>query len=66
MNRKQLGVTMLGLLISMPAAVAADQPTPLQKSLGDLSVHSSWIYNDLGAGFAQSKKTGKPLLVVFR
>ena len=66
MNRKQLGVTMLGLLISMPAAVAADQPTPLQKSLGDLNVHGSWIYNDLGAGFAQSKKTGKPLLVVFR
>ena len=25
-----------------------------------------WIYNNLDQGFAEAKKTGKPLLVVFR
>ena len=25
-----------------------------------------WIYDDLNLGFAQAKKTGKPLLLVFR
>ena len=25
-----------------------------------------WIYNDLDQGFAEAKKTDKPLLVVFR
>jgi hypothetical protein len=25
-----------------------------------------WIYNDFDEGFAEAKKTGKPLLVVFR
>lgn len=38
----------------------------LQKSLKDDAVHEAWIYNDLDEGFAQARKTGKPLLVVFR
>jgi len=26
----------------------------------------NWIYNDLSAGYTEAKKSGKPLLVVFR
>ena len=37
-----------------------------EQSLNDTEIDASWIYNDLGAGFAEAKKTGKPLLVVFR
>jgi hypothetical protein len=37
-----------------------------QKALNDLDVAPEWIYDDLPAGLAQAKKTGKPLLVVFR
>ncbi len=66
MNRTYFGLVMLGLLSAMPGRLRADEPNALQKSLNDLDVHGSWIYNDLDAGFAQSKKTGKPLLVVFR
>lgn len=66
MNRIYFGFVMLGVLFGIPATLPADEPTPLQRSLNDLEVHGSWIYNDLDAGFAQSKKTGKPLLVVFR
>ena len=58
------------LLISALFAIATNlpphQPTTLQKKLNDLHVHNSWIYNDLAAGVAEAKKTGKPLLVVFR
>src|SRR5437016_2928026 len=28
--------------------------------------HPLWIYNDLPRGFAEAKKTGKPILVVMR
>jgi hypothetical protein len=53
-----------GLLVA--ATVAAQGPSPLQKLIKDEEVHRAWVYNDLGAGFAEAKKTGKPLLVVFR
>ncbi len=44
----------------------AQEPGPLQKSLVDLEPKGPWIYGDLAAGFAEAKKTKKPLLVVFR
>ncbi len=37
----------------------------LKKALGD-TVSDGWIYEDIDAGYAQAKKTGKPLLVSFR
>ncbi|MBI2949615.1 MAG: hypothetical protein HYY23_18420 [Verrucomicrobia bacterium] len=49
-----------------PAAQTQEHNRQLQQSLNDSHVHSSWIYNDVDAGFAEAKKTGKPLLVVFR
>jgi hypothetical protein len=45
------------------------QETPKEKlkdALGDWSLVGPWIYDDLPAGLAQAKKTGKPLLVVLR
>jgi len=30
------------------------------------ATHESWIYNDVERGFAEAKKTGKPLLITFR
>ncbi len=48
------------------AALAFLGAQDLQKSLDDTEVRGAWIYNDLGAGFAEARKTGKPLLVVFR
>jgi hypothetical protein len=38
----------------------------LKTALKDVDVPASWIYDDINAGFAQAKKTGKPMLVVFR
>jgi serine protease Do len=55
----------LALLLGA-AATAQTKLDPLQYSLGDLAVKGPWIYNDVTAGFARARKTGKPLLVVFR
>ena len=53
-----------GLLLS--TAVHAQGFDKLKKAIGDLHVADDWIYEDIAAGYATAKKTGKPLLVVFR
>jgi hypothetical protein len=59
------------LLATLAAAAVALQDSKdanklLQQSLKDTEIHVSWIYNDVAAGFAEAKRTGKALLVVFR
>lgn len=56
------------LILGLGAASAAGQ-TREQKVLADRKKFTGnplWIYNDLPRGFAEAKKTGKPLLVVLR
>ena len=38
----------------------------LRSALGDNALAGTWIYDDLEAGVAEGKKSGKPLLVVLR
>ena len=38
----------------------------LRVALKDNEVKGDWIYDDLPAGYAAAKKTGKTLMVVFR
>lgn len=57
---------MLASLLGLPVSADAQEPSGLQKNLKDFEVHASWVYNDLDRGFAEARKTGKPLLVVFR
>jgi hypothetical protein len=54
------------LVLAVVAASSQDSNEQLRQGLKDTDVHRSWIYNDLDAGFAEAKKTGKPLLIVFR
>jgi hypothetical protein len=55
----------LGALLAA-APARADDNDAIKKALKDTEVHSSWVYNDLDAGLAKAKKSGKPLLVLFR
>jgi serine protease Do len=58
----------LALLLACPVA-AQQQKTREQKVREDrekIEAEGFWIYNDLARGFAEAKKTGKPLLVVLR
>ena len=59
------------LFASGVAAMAAPRFTQenneaLRKKLKDIDLVGRWIYDDVQAGFAEAKKTRKPLLVVFR
>jgi len=38
----------------------------LRVALKDNEVKGDWIYDDLPAGMAAAKKTGKPMMIVFR
>jgi hypothetical protein len=38
----------------------------LRVALKDNEVKGDWIYDDLAAGMAAAKKTGKPMMIVFR
>jgi hypothetical protein len=68
MSTKPRLLSMIGMGMLLLGTLAAQEPAPteLQKSLNDLEVKGPWNYNDLPTGFAQAKKSGKPLLVVFR
>ncbi|HZN62850.1 MAG TPA: hypothetical protein VFC90_10650 [Planctomycetota bacterium] len=55
-----------GLILIAGFTAAQELPkAELKKRLKD-DAHSSWIYDDLSAAFAEAKKTGKPILAVFR
>src|SRR4051812_41115274 len=56
-------------LATLPAVVLAEPPTREQKVRADrkkVEAQGLWIYNDLAKGFAEARRTGKPLLVVLR
>ena len=38
----------------------------LQQNLKDTDIVGTWVYDDLDAGIAEAKKSGKPLMVVYR
>jgi hypothetical protein len=56
----------LPLVLGMALAPGLRAQADLQRNLKDTNVGKHWIYNDLKAGTAQARATGKPLLVVFR
>ena len=55
-------------LVAMPIGTAwgQDRETKVRNDKKSVLEAGHWIYNDLPAGLAQAKRTGKPLAVVFR
>jgi len=47
-------------------AFFAQDKEKLRTALKDIEVKGEWIYDDLPAGFAEAKKSGKPMMIVFR
>jgi hypothetical protein len=47
-------------------AFFAQDKEKLRTGLKDTEVKGDWIYDDLGVGFAEAKKSGKPMMIVFR
>ncbi len=57
-----------GLLLTQAAArlAAQERERKVRNDRQAVETDGFWIYNDLPAGFAEAKKSGKPLLVVIR
>ncbi len=57
----------VGTLVSAATpAEAQDRRTKVLNDRAQVEADGYWIYNDLPRGIEEAKKTGKPLLVVFR
>ena len=54
------------LVMSMAPVGAQTRDEMVRKDLADLKDDPVWTYNDLDAGVAEAKRTGKPLFVVLR
>ena len=46
--------------------LSQDRDTKVHNDRKVVQATGLWIYNDLPRGIAEAKKTGKPLLIVFR
>ena len=51
---------------SGPPLAAGDRDTKVHEDRRTVGGDDRWIYNDLGRGLDEARRTGKPLLVVFR
>jgi hypothetical protein len=64
MNRFPIvSLAVLALLAARPQEGEKDR---LRRALGDNDLVGTWVYDDLEAGCSEAKKSGKPMLVVFR
>ena len=58
------------LLVTVGLAVAPaylqDRDTKVRNDRAQVRATGLWVYNDLSQGIAQARKTGRPLLVIFR
>ena len=59
-------LTLVSLALLCTATPQDGPKEKLRTALKDDSVKGDWIYDDLAAGYAEAKKAGKPMLVVFR
>ncbi len=66
--QSRLALTLaLGTFLAWTPALAAQPAQPdLQKQLKDTEIGAHWIYDDIPKGFAEAKRSGKPLFVLFR
>jgi serine protease Do len=56
----------LGAFALLTAAAAQDRATKVLNDRARVEASGFWLYNDLPQGFERARKSGKPLLVVFR
>ncbi|HUR57323.1 MAG TPA: thioredoxin family protein, partial [Opitutaceae bacterium] len=58
--------TLFLCLASVHAATVKDREGAVRQDKATMENDARWIYNDIDRGFADAKKSGKPLLVVLR
>ena len=66
MPRPTIAIASLLFLTTLAAAAAEDRRERVLKDRAEVQARGDWVYNDLSKGIEEAKRTGKPLLVVFR
>lgn len=61
-----LGLIATSVAVALPEASGQTREEKVRNDRKKIEAEGFWIYNDLAKGFAEAKKTGKPLLVVLR
>jgi hypothetical protein len=61
-----MGLLLSAVGLAVGPAYVQDRDTKVRTDRAEVQDTGLWIYNDLSQGIAQARKTGKPLLVVFR
>ncbi len=59
-------VALLSIVSSALISCKDESTVSLKQVLGDDLFGGSWIYEDIEAGYARARKSGRPLLVSFR
>jgi hypothetical protein len=57
---------LLVALLWLGTAAAQDRETKVRNDKKNVEADEAWVYNDLPRGIEEARRTGKPLLVVFR
>lgn len=63
---RSLLLALTGLLLLTGVAAAQTREQKVRADRQKIEAEGFWIYNDLQRGFAEAKKTGKPLFVILR
>ena len=64
-RRLAAGLSFFGLLL-VGLAPQDDATQRLKERLNDLDPVGSWFYDDFDAASVEAKRSGKPLMIVFR
>ena len=62
----RLASVLFGLAVSLGSVPGQTRDEMVRKDRADLEGDPVWTYNDLDAGLAEAKRSGKPLFVVLR
>lgn len=63
---RQAVIIGLGVVLAAAPVRAQDRKQKVLEDQKTFAEDPNWIYNDLAKGFNEARRTGKPLLVVFR
>lgn len=60
------GVLLVTVGLAVGPAYLQDRDTKVRNDRAAVRATGLWVYNDLSQGIALARKTGRPLLVIFR
>ena len=66
MKKPSILFAALLFLSVLTLSAAEDRKERVLNDRKEVEASGAWIYNDLPKGFAEARRTGKPLLVVIR